>query len=140
MYPPLLYIEDDEDDIFLVKQAFEGSLMLKSPFIAFSDGLNIVDRLNSMTALPAVILLDLNMPVKNGFEVLKDIKDSVYHSIPVVILSTSSDEKNVSKAYRLGANSYLTKPGSYAKMKELVSRISEYWLNSNLREKYIKRI
>ena len=78
--------------------------------------------------LPDIILLDLNMPRKDGREALKEIKsDARLKHIPIVILTTSKQEEDVIKSYNLGANSYISKPVTFEKLVELVRKLSDYW-------------
>ena len=77
---------------------------------------------------PAVILLDLNMPGADGFEVLAQIKqDQGLKTIPVIVLTTSSDERDINNCYRAGANSYIQKPVDLSKFIEAIQRLSDYW-------------
>jgi CheY-like chemotaxis protein len=79
---------------------------------------------------PAVILFDLNMPLKSGHEALGELKaDARLRRIPVVVLTTSSSEDDVVKSYELGASSYLTKPVSFASLVDVMQDFSRYWLD-----------
>jgi CheY-like chemotaxis protein len=135
----ILIVDDDEEDCLLVGQALEESLpSVGSCFVG--DGEELLDYLQhcetgskdpAVKRCPNLILLDLNMPKMDGREALKRIKsDESAKSLPVVILSTSANVEDVSLCYRLGANSYLTKPFSYDALVRLMSILGAYWFNS----------
>ena len=127
--------DDDPDDRLLFEDAIsEANLMNEVSFT--EDGQQLMDFLNRQgdyqhqleKELPDIILLDLNMPRKDGREALKEIKDNTkFRHIPVVILTTSKHEEDVFKSYDLGANSYITKPVTFEKLVELVKQLSAYW-------------
>lgn len=127
--------DDDPDDRLLFEDAIsEANLMNEVSFT--EDGQQLMDFLNRQgdyqhqleNELPDIILLDLNMPRKDGREALKEIKDNTkFRHIPVVILTTSKHEEDVFKSYDLGANSYITKPVTFEKLVELVKQLSAYW-------------
>ncbi|GAB3787372.1 response regulator [Spirosoma horti] len=123
----VLVVDDDKDDQFLVKMAFEkdsGRYIVQ--FAA--DGTDVLEGIESPEFLPDLILLDLNMPVINGFEVLYHLKQSVfYRHVPVVILTTSSYEEDINKAYNLGANTFITKPHNHQELAHLAEQIRLYW-------------
>lgn len=115
--PPLsvLVVDDDPADVLLTREALEaGSLPLEISVAA--DGCEAVERMrqegrHAATGRPGLVLLDLNMPKKDGWAVLAEVKsDDVLRAIPVVVLSTSSAEEDVLSSYRLQANAYVTKP------------------------------
>ncbi|WP_246128503.1 response regulator [Pleionea sediminis] len=127
--------DDDPDDCLLFKDAIEEANVLNN--ISFTqDGQDLIDFLKregeyqnlKNTALPDIILLDLNMPRKDGREALKEIKgnQSLKH-IPIIILTTSKEEEDILKSYNLGASSYITKPVTFEKLVELVHKFSDYW-------------
>ncbi|NVJ49257.1 MAG: response regulator [Gammaproteobacteria bacterium] len=127
--------DDDPDDRLLFKDAISEANMLNK--ISFTrDGQDLLDYLNRQgeysalanEPLPDIILLDLNMPRKDGREALKEIKDDArLKHIPIVILTTSKQEEDVIKSYNLGANSYISKPVTFEKLVELVRKLSDYW-------------
>lgn len=111
------------------------------PMNVVCDGEEVIDYLRGhgqfadrkAYPLPAVLLLDLNMPKKTGFEVLEWIRSqSTLKRLPVVILSTSNQDHDVRKAYDMGANSYLTKPSNFAQLVEMVKMVEANWLNINI--------
>src|SRR5579875_156067 len=109
----ILIAEDDADDRFLLQAAFEEN-GFKDKLQFVENGVEVIDYLNSIKAtgalkkLPRFILLDLNMPKKDGREVLKELKQHAeFKKIPVVIFSTTNNEHEMRRCYELGANSYI---------------------------------
>ncbi|MBU3713683.1 MAG: response regulator [Ferruginibacter sp.] len=130
----LLLIEDNEGDILLITEALNNESLLKKINIA-RDGQLAIDYLTntlkvSEGELPNIILLDINLPKKNGQEVLHFIKnnDKLKH-IPVIMLTTSSAPADILASYKNYANSFVTKPTDGTNFVELISKIEEYWLN-----------
>jgi CheY-like chemotaxis protein len=133
---PILLVEDNPMDIDLTLRAFSKQ-KLANPVEVARDGeeaLNcIANWENGLSLPPSVILLDLKLPKVDGLEVLKALKNHPrYKMVPVVILTTSKEDKDMSKAYALGANSYILKPVSFDRFMEVVVQIELYWgvLNS----------
>lgn len=135
--PPLILMaEDDPDDRLLLRLALEDA-RVASELRFVSDGEELMDYLRrrgayrepSSSPRPGVIFLDLNMPRKDGREVLREMKtDSELRAIPVVVLTTSRAEEDVRASYGLGANSFVTKPSTYHHLLDVVSGIGRYWL------------
>jgi CheY-like chemotaxis protein len=133
----ILVADDDEDDCLLVKEAFlESRLLNDLRFVA--DGEELLDYLYrrnqyanpAVSPCPGLILLDLNMPRKDGREVLRQLKaDPVLRSIPVVVLTTSEDEMDILRSYDLGANSFITKPVTFEALVQVIRSLGHYWLN-----------
>ena len=133
----ILMADDDEDDRDLTRDALADTEFVESmEFVV--DGQDLIDYLRrsgpygSAQAVdrprPSIILLDLNMPRKDGREALAEIKaDSELRRIPVVVLTTSSDEHDVRNVYDLGANSYITKPVTGTKLESMLACLAEYW-------------
>jgi CheY-like chemotaxis protein len=130
--------DDDEDDCLLVKEAFtENRLLNELHFV--SDGEELMDYLHrrnqyadpaKSSSCPGLILLDLNMPRKNGREALKEIKaDPRLRHIPVVVLTTSQEELDILNSYELGANSYISKPVTFEGLVRVIRSFGHYWLN-----------
>jgi CheY-like chemotaxis protein len=131
--------DDDEDDCELVTYAARGT-QLEGSLRFVTDGQDLIDYLRKSGAYrdapgarpaprPALILLDLNMPRKDGLEALAEIRsDAALREIPVIVLTTSKDDQDVLRSYQLGANSYITKPAGLADFKRLVGTLAEYWL------------
>ena len=128
----ILMADDDEDDRMSTKEAFREH-HLANEFHTVNDGEELMDFLHrrgkySDAPRPGLILLDLNMPRKDGREALEEIKtDPSLRSIPVVILTTSSEEEDILKTYDLGANSFITKPVGFESLVQLVSKMTQYW-------------
>jgi CheY-like chemotaxis protein len=131
----ILVADDDPDDRLLIQDAFSESRII-NPVHFVNDGQELIDYLNrrhrfqklQKCPLPGLILLDLNMPRKNGMEALKEIKSNSKHRcIPVVVFTTSKAEEDVFQTYNLGVNSFVTKPVNFDKMVDLMETISKYW-------------
>lgn len=135
---PVLVVEDSTEDFTALGRAFRKHA-LQNPVLRCEDGDQALDYLlglgthpNWPSTLPAIILLDLNMPGTDGRTVLGTLKqDSRLNQIPVIIFTTSSNAKDIEECYRLGANSYMTKPVDYVALEEKVRLIVRYWLDSN---------
>ena len=137
---PILLVEDSEDDVFFMQLAIEDSA-IRNPVVVAQDGLQALDYLagagkfSDRTAfpLPALIFLDLKLPGKKGLDLLAWMRQQEQlRSIVVIILTSSQEPSDVSQAYRLGANSYLVKPSTTARLRELVQAVKAYWLEFNL--------
>jgi CheY-like chemotaxis protein len=131
----ILMADDDPDDRLLVKNAFKESRLANSMRFV-EDGEELMDYLHSRgqytdrltSPRPGLILLDLNMPRKDGREALKEIKDDPgLREIPVVVLTTSQDEEDILRSYNLGANSYITKPVTFEGLVEVMKVLGRYW-------------
>lgn len=131
----VLMVDDDPDDRFLACNAFRKSGLQKD-FQMVADGQELMDYLYrrgkfanlEKTSLPCLILLDLNMPRKDGREALREMKeDPDFRRIPVVIFTTSCDESDIASCYELGANSYITKPAKFDSLVEVMTSLEKYW-------------
>lgn len=123
----VLVVDDDEDDQFLIRAAFQKDSERYQLHFA-SDGTHVLEDIQSPRILPDLILLDLNMPIINGFEVLKHLKNSpIYKHVPVVILTTSENQTDIDQAYELGANSFITKPIDHQSLVDLAEQVRLYW-------------
>lgn len=129
----ILLVEDNEGDIVLTLDAFEES-KIRTNISVVRNGADALDFLFKRGDYieedrPDLILLDINIPVYNGHEVLKKIKeDSSLKTIPVIILTTSSNQKDVNKAYENHSNSYVTKPIDMEDFLKVILKIEEFWL------------
>lgn len=131
----ILMAEDDLDDQMLAKEALDESRVVNELRIV-NDGVELLEYLRKEgryadddTPWPGLILLDLNMPRKDGRETLAEIKeDPVLRRIPVVILTTSQSEEDMLKGYELGAASFLTKPVTFQGLVELMQALGKYWI------------
>lgn len=129
----ILMAEDDIEDQLLVKKAFKEARVLNGLTIV-NDGEELMAYLRgegdyASATKPDLLLLDLNMPRKDGREALEEIKsDPELRHIPVVILTTSDADEDILRSYNMGANSYIQKPVTFEKMVEVVEAIGQYWL------------
>jgi CheY-like chemotaxis protein len=129
----LLLVEDSEPDVRLTIEALREA-KVKNRLWVVEDGVEALDFLRRQgkhadAPRPDLILLDLNLPRKDGRQVLKEIKnDDSLKRIPVVILTTSKSEEDVLRAYDLHANCYITKPVDFNRFMEVVKSIEEFWL------------
>ena len=129
----ILLVEDNEGDIVLAIEAFEET-NINSKISVVKNGRDALDFLLRRRGFedvdkPDLILLDLNIPIFNGLDVLKTIKaDDMLKRIPILILSTSSNQKEINKAYEYHANSYIIKPLNMEDYLKVISKIGEYWL------------
>ncbi|MGV3765099.1 MAG: response regulator [Chitinophagaceae bacterium] len=131
----LLIAEDDADDRFLFETAFsEKGYPEQLAFV--ENGVELFDFLHRIEAggkenYPACILLDLNMPRKDGREALKELKQhSVFRKIPVIVFTTTKNEMEISRCYELGANTYIVKPVSFDGLLKVVEDIHNYWFGT----------
>ncbi len=120
-------VDDDEDDQLFIRSAFEsGQPPIRVRIL--NDGVELLPRLAECSELPRLILLDINMPLKNGFETLKELRSlPKYEHLPVVMLTTSATEAEHSRSLALGANQFLTKPLSMSQLKLLAQELSQRW-------------
>lgn len=120
--------DDDPDDCQLIREAMHES-RLSNDLNFVKDGEELMQKLNQTEALPGLILLDLNMPRKDGREALAEIKSNPrLKQIPVIILTTSKAEEDILRTYNLGVNSFISKPVSFSSLVEVMSGIGRYWL------------
>ena len=127
---PILLIEDSPVDIDLTLRAFKKQNLL-NPVIVARDGEEAIEwikRWGKGEQIPIVILLDLKLPKISGLEFLKEIKSHPeYKTIPVVVLTSSSEDQDIKMAYEFGANSYIVKPVEFDKFLEVAVQIELYW-------------
>src|SRR6478672_3012699 len=133
----ILIAEDDADDRFLFKTAFEEK-GYKDQIEFVENGIELWRSLQEIEKrapdkrnYPSFILLDLNMPKKDGREVLREIKQHpIFKKIPVVVFTTTNSENEVKRCYELGANTYVVKPVSFDSLLKVVEEIRMYWQNA----------
>lgn len=132
---PILVADDDRDDRQMIKEAMEESRLLNAIHFV-NDGEELMDYLHhkgkfedqSRYPLPGLILLDLNMPKKDGREALREIKSHPkLKQIPIVVLTTSKAEEDVFRTYNLGVNSYVTKPVIFSSLVKVITDLGRYW-------------
>jgi len=135
----LLLVEDNEDDVFLMQRALKEAAV-SNPLHVVEDGQEAIDYLGgtgvfqdrSQYPLPAVVFLDLKLPLKSGHDVLAWIRQQAqFKSLVVVVLTSSDEPSDLSIAYRLGANSYLVKPPTAEALTDLAKAFKWYWLKYN---------
>jgi len=130
----ILMADDDDDDFLLTQKALKESNLLNS-LVRVKDGEELLDYLlkrgdyqHQETEHPGVILLDLNMPRKDGREALKEIKSNPDLSdIPVVVFTTSKAEEDIYRSYQLGVNSFITKPVTFENLMSVMKALGKYW-------------
>ena len=131
---PVLLVEDNPVDVDLTKRAF-ARRKLANPIEIARDGeeaLACIARWEAGEPTPLLVLLDLKLPKVNGLEVLAQWKaHEISRAIPVVILTTSAEDRDIEEAYRLGANSYIVKPVDFSKFLDVAAQIELYWCALN---------
>lgn len=127
---PILLVEDNPADLDLTRRAF-ARRKLVNPLTVARDGQEVLDWIPRWAAgepLPLVVLLDLKLPRIDGLEVLRRLReDPVSRDLPVVVLTSSSEDRDIEAAYRLRANSYIVKPVDFDKFMEVAAQIELYW-------------
>ncbi len=132
----ILMADDDAEDRLMTKEAFEEN-RLANDLRFVENGVELMDYLKrrgkysdpTQSPRPGLILLDLNMPKKDGREALKEIKsDPALQPIPVVVLTTSKEEEDIHRSYQLHANSYIMKPVTFESLVKVIKSIGQYWL------------
>lgn len=127
----ILLIEDNPDDVELTLRAFKKNRILNEVVVK-NDGVEALAYLAQAITLPTVILLDLNLPKMSGVEVLQHIRaDERLKLLPVVILTSSKEERDIIKSYGNGANSFICKPVDFEQFIEVVQQLGMYWLLLN---------
>jgi CheY-like chemotaxis protein len=138
----ILLVEDNEDDVFLMKRALKGARVSNDLYVV-EDGQAAQDYLSgsgkfadrSSYPLPAVVFLDLKLPLISGHDVLAWIRrQKEFDSLVVIVLTSSNEAWDVSRCYALGANSYVVKPPTTEQLEELAKAFKWYWLEYNLFE------
>lgn len=130
----ILMADDDDDDFMLTQKALKASKLLNE-LVRVKDGEELIDYLlergeyeGKNLPRPGIILLDLNMPRKDGREALKEIKEHEgLRDIPVVVFTTSKAEEDVYRSYQLGVNSFITKPVTFNSLLEVMTSLGRYW-------------
>lgn len=130
----ILMADDDDDDFMLTQKALKESKLLNT-LVRVRDGEELLEYLTQTgdyagqtVERPGVILLDLNMPRKDGREALKEIKSNPeLNDIPVVVFTTSKAEEDIYKSYKLGVNSFITKPVTFENLIAVMTSLGKYW-------------
>jgi CheY-like chemotaxis protein len=132
---PILLVDDRAIDIDLTRRAFAKKKFLNPIEVARNgeEALSYIDRWEAGEPVPICILLDLKMPKVSGLEVLRQLKSHPrFSSIPVIVLTTSTEDSDVAEAYKLGCNSYIVKPVEFDKFMDVASNIELYWCALNV--------
>ena len=136
---PILIVEDDPVDQEMIVLAFKRAAV-ENPVVTLANGKEALDYLMALgqfqprreSALPAVIILDLNMPHMDGFEFLRRVKaEPRISTIPVVVLTTSQFDRDLTQSYALGASSCLTKPSDFEQLVKIATEVDQYWCRRN---------
>jgi CheY-like chemotaxis protein len=131
----ILMADDDEDDRLMAREAF-SEVKLLNDFHTVEDGEELMDYLRrtgkygnpGSAPRPGLILLDLNMPKKDGRQALKEIKaDPGLRTIPIVVLTTSKAEEDILRSYDLGVNSFIIKPVTFDQLVDIMKTLTKYW-------------
>ena len=133
----ILIADDDADDRMFLEQALRQSGYTQD-IHTVEDGEDLLDYLRRQGRYtgremiwPTLLILDLNMPRKNGFQALSEIKDDAkLRRLPVVVMTTSAADEDVIKTYNLGVNSFITKPFNFNRLVEIISALKIYWLET----------
>jgi CheY-like chemotaxis protein len=129
----VLLVEDDEGDVLMTREALDEGKVLTRLHVV-NDGVQAIDYLRGSAGYagatrPDLILLDLNLPKRDGRQVLEDVKsDPDLRRIPIVVLSTSEAEEDVLRSYDLHANAYVTKPVDFDRFVEVIRQIDEFFI------------
>jgi len=138
MRRPILLVEDNEDDVFFMQQV-KRTIGLPHPMHVLEHGRKAIAYLKGdgefqdreKFPMPVLVLLDLKLPYVPGLDVLKWIREEFESKLLVIVLTASSEISDIDAAYRLGANSYLIKPGNIDALKEMMQTLCDYWLRHN---------
>ena len=127
----ILLVEDDADDEALTRRALEKN-KVRNELVVAHDGQEALDYLRDASRLPELVLLDLKLPKIDGLEVLRRLRaDERTRLLPVVVLTSSNEERDVATSYALGANSYVRKPVDFKEFTEAARQLGLYWLLLN---------
>ncbi|CAN5248300.1 response regulator [soil metagenome] len=128
----IVIAEDDSDDRLLLETAFKET-GLETELVFAQNGVDLLRLLTEKepSLYPRVIIMDLNMPKKDGRESLKELKQHpTLKRIPVIVFTTTKNEAEISRCYELGANSYVVKPDSYSDLLKVVNQLKSYWFET----------
>lgn len=130
---PILLVEDDHVDILTIRRALK-EIEVVNPVVTRENGEDALAYLRDpASARPCIILLDLNMPIMNGFEFLQQAKrDEQLKAIPVIVLTTSEEEQDKVNSFNLGVAGYMAKPVDYRRFVEMMRSIDLYWSASQI--------
>lgn len=127
----LVLVEDDDDDIYFFKSACQNASQ-PLELIVLRDGVEFVEYVKHHSVHNTLFLLDLNMPKLSGFEALESINEhEKFKQMLIITYTTSSSDRDINKAYELGAKSYLLKPNSVSDIQHLIKQVTQYWFELN---------
>jgi CheY-like chemotaxis protein len=132
---PIMLVEDNPIDLDLTRRAFSRHKLMSQIQVARDgeEALSFIPRWEAGEPVPVLILLDIKLPKIDGLEVLRRLKSHPrFRTIPVIILSTSAELRDIQEAYELGGNSYIVKPVDFDKFVDVVSQIEIYWCALNI--------
>jgi CheY-like chemotaxis protein len=127
----VLLVEDNPDDVIMIREAFEQSLTPIQLYVVSNgeQAIKFVRRTDAVAPRPSLILLDLNLPIRNGLEVLADLKgDDEFLSIPIVVLTTSRAPNDIERCYALHANAYIFKPPDFDGFAGVIQQVATCFL------------
>ena len=127
----VLLVEDNTDDVIMIREAFEQSLTPIQLYVVSNgeQAIKFVRRTDAVAPRPSLILLDLNLPIRNGLEVLADLKgDDEFLSIPIVVLTTSRAPNDIERCYALHANAYILKPPDFDGFAGVIQQVATCFL------------
>ena len=128
----IVMADDNDDDKTILKEAFNRAQLDIGKLVLVDNGADLIEKLSSeeLKNKPVIILLDLNMPHKNGYQALKEIKqEESTKKIPIIIWTTSSRQEDIDQCYSLGANSYIVKPDRLKGVVDAVKTMWMYWID-----------
>jgi len=126
--PLILMADDDADDCTLARNALRES-GARGAMRCIENGMELMDYLSRSESAPVLILLDLNMPIKDGRQVLKEIKSTpAFQHIPVVVFTTSRESKDIAYSVEMGAQSFITKPNTFGEWVSIMKSLADQWL------------
>lgn len=134
----IMLVEDNLDDVRLTKLAFE-QLKIHAEFIHCINGEVFLERLKQ-EPLPDIlyVLLDLNMPKMNGFDVLSALRQNeLYQRLPIIVFTTSANPSDIQKAYEMGANAYVVKPFDFMELEKAIGAIARFWGEINVQPLFV---
>ncbi|WP_157816080.1 response regulator [Spirosoma pollinicola] len=124
-------IDDDADDYYLLSTVIKANYP-EHDVMPIYDSSQALSQLEALRTLPAFLLLDLNMPVKNGFEILREMRSLTrYESLPIIIFTSSANPKDLTRCRELGATDYIEKPTSYKELHLVIEKTLRLWLNTS---------
>lgn len=128
--PLILMADDDADDCTLARNALRES-GARGAMRCIENGMELMDYLSRSESAPVLILLDLNMPIKDGRQVLKEIKSMpAFQHIPVVVFTTSRESKDIAYSVEMGAQSFITKPNTFGEWVSIMKSLADRWLSA----------